>query len=92
MRWIVRFFAFCYGFVFGCHHGKLSRPFTLEAQTYKVCLDCGKQVFYSLDTMRPLSARELRRAYASQEGSPACVEAMPAIAHHHGFESSNAAA
>jgi hypothetical protein len=38
-------------FIFGCRHRKLSRPFTCSRRTYEVCLDCGRQVPYSLETM-----------------------------------------
>ena len=38
-------------FLFGCHHGHLSRVFTLEGETYRVCFDCGAKFAYSLDTM-----------------------------------------
>lgn len=38
-------------FAFGCHHGKLSRVFTLEGHSYKVCCDCGAHFDYSLRTM-----------------------------------------
>lgn len=27
--------------VFGCWHREMSRPFTLEGESYRVCLDCG---------------------------------------------------
>ena len=27
--------------VFGCWHREMSRPFTLEGQSYRACLDCG---------------------------------------------------
>ena len=54
-------FNFFYEIFFGCSHERLTRPFTLQEQTYKVCLDCGTQVYYSPVTMRPLSAREVRR-------------------------------
>jgi hypothetical protein len=37
--------------LFGCHHAHLSRVFTLEGETYKVCCDCGAKFAYSLDTM-----------------------------------------
>jgi hypothetical protein len=30
-------------FAFGCHHGHLSRVFTIKKRTYKVCLDCGEE-------------------------------------------------
>lgn len=38
-------------FVFGCHHVHLSRVFTLQGETYKVCCDCGTKFAYSLQTM-----------------------------------------
>ena len=38
-------------FLFGCHHEHLSRTFTLEGQTYRVCCDCGARYDYSLKTM-----------------------------------------
>jgi hypothetical protein len=34
-----------------CRHRCQSRPFTLENQTYKVCLDCEKKFAYSLEKM-----------------------------------------
>lgn len=38
-------------FAFGCHHRKLSRVFTIEGHSYKVCCDCGATFNYSLQTM-----------------------------------------
>lgn len=38
-------------FVFGCHHSHLSRVFTIERQTYRVCCECGAKFKYSLETM-----------------------------------------
>ena len=38
-------------FLFGCHHRAISRVFTLEGETYKVCCDCGAKFAYSLQTM-----------------------------------------
>jgi uncharacterized membrane protein len=38
-------------FVFGCHHKNLSRVFTLDGHTYRVCCDCGARFRYSLKTM-----------------------------------------
>jgi hypothetical protein len=32
-QWLVR--------IFGCWHGEMSRPFTLDKATYRVCMDCG---------------------------------------------------
>lgn len=36
---------------FGCHHSTLSRVFTIDGRTYKVCCDCGATFDYSLSTM-----------------------------------------
>ncbi len=38
-------------FLFGCHHPDLSRVFTLEGETYRVCFGCGAKFEYSLETM-----------------------------------------
>lgn len=38
-------------FLFGCHHNNLSRTFTFEGQTYRVCCDCGAKFKYSLASM-----------------------------------------
>jgi uncharacterized membrane protein len=38
-------------FFFGCHHGQLSRVFTIQGETYKVCCECGAKFSYSLHTM-----------------------------------------
>jgi hypothetical protein len=34
-----------------CRHRHQSRPFTLDKQTYMVCLDCGKEIGHSLERM-----------------------------------------
>jgi hypothetical protein len=38
-------------FLFGCHHSQLSRVFTIDGRTYRVCCDCGAKFAYSLATM-----------------------------------------
>lgn len=38
-------------FLFGCHHSNLSRIFTIDGHTYRVCCDCGTKFDYSLETM-----------------------------------------
>jgi hypothetical protein len=38
-------------FLFGCHHAQLSRVFTLQGETYRVCCDCGAKFAYSLERM-----------------------------------------
>lgn len=44
-------FAKALDFAFGCHHGTLSRVFTLEGRCYKVCVACGAKFDYSLESM-----------------------------------------
>jgi len=36
---------------FGCHHRKLSRVFTVDGHSYKVCCECGATFHYSLESM-----------------------------------------
>lgn len=38
-------------YAFGCRHTHLSRVFTIESQSYKVCSDCGAHLDYSLEDM-----------------------------------------
>jgi hypothetical protein len=79
MHWITDFFQSVFEAIFGfCRHNNQSRPFTIEGQTYKVCMDCSQQIFYSRDTMLPLSRRELR--YLRAEQATAAVAVMPATA------------
>jgi hypothetical protein len=68
MTWIQSLLGFFYDVLFGCRHWSQTRPFTLEQQTYKVCLDCGKQIYYSRERMTPLSAREVRRMKTASSG------------------------
>ncbi len=50
---------------FGCRHKELSRAFTNEGETYKVCLKCGRRFPYSLETMTIVSDRAQRKAASS---------------------------
>jgi hypothetical protein len=61
--------------VFGCRHDRLSRPFTIQGQSYMVCLECGRKVFYSMDEMRRLSRGELRRMRSAQQTTVAIAPA-----------------
>ncbi len=61
MSWLSANCDFLYEMFFGCSHGHLSRPFTLQASSYKVCLDCGRQMPYSLDEMRLLRRGEVAK-------------------------------
>lgn len=36
--------------VFGCRHSSMSRPFTCDGRTYRVCLGCGKRRDFDLKT------------------------------------------
>jgi hypothetical protein len=47
---------------FGCHHRKLSRVFTIDGHSYKVCCDCGANFDYSLRTMSVTHRRRLLTA------------------------------
>jgi hypothetical protein len=38
-------------YLFGCHHGNLSRVFTIGGRTYRVCCGCGAKFDYSLANM-----------------------------------------
>lgn len=45
------YIAAVFEFLFGCHHSNLSRVFTINGRSYRVCCDCGAQFGYSLATM-----------------------------------------
>lgn len=64
MKILRAIFNFLYETILGCSHQHLTRPFTLEHETYKVCLDCGKRLYYSAVDMRPLTVLEARRINA----------------------------
>ncbi len=59
--WLRAIFDFIYEMFFGCNHGHLTRPFTLQASSYKVCLDCGRHFPYSLEKMRLLHPWEIAK-------------------------------
>jgi len=47
MEWVLRVLDI----VFGCHHSNLSRVFTIDRKTYRLCCSCGARFKYSLETM-----------------------------------------
>jgi hypothetical protein len=60
--------------LFRCSHPKLSRVFTMgkPKRTYKVCLECGRELEYDLVTMRLTGANsklETRNLKLTTEGS-----------------------
>ena len=40
--------------LWGCHHSRLSRVFTIERRTYQVCFECGQKFDYSWTLMHPV--------------------------------------
>jgi hypothetical protein len=73
MSWLRAIYNFFYEIFFGCNHGHMTRPFTLQDHSYKVCLDCGRQIPYSLEKMRILHAWEI----AKDEPAVAHLEPVP---------------
>lgn len=51
--------------VFGCWHQEMSRPFTLRAESYRVCLECGAHRRFNPQTW------ELTGPYYYEQSSPA---------------------
>lgn len=81
MNWIINLFHSLIEAVFGfCSHRNQSRPFTIDGQTYKVCMDCSHQIFYSSESLLPLTRREVRQMLAEKAQSLDGVEVtvMPA--------------
>lgn len=56
----------------GCRHRELSRAFTSNGETYKVCLKCGAHLKYSWQTMKlvgdekPTRSKPLRESPESR--------------------------
>ena len=44
-------FEIMVNWIFGCHHRRLSRVFTIDRQTYQVCFACGGKLQYSWRAM-----------------------------------------
>jgi hypothetical protein len=42
--------------LFGCWHREMSRPFTLDCHTYRVCLDCGARRAFDLERWEMVGA------------------------------------
>ena len=84
ISWLSAMGTFLINLILGaCHHRHQSRPFTLLKRTYKVCLDCGKEIGYSLESMAPLRSeeqRELKIAGPSKASTKARMLESKAIA------------
>lgn len=77
MQWIQTIMEFIFDLFFGCRHNHLTRPFTLQSHSYKICLDCGQEMPYSLEHMRLLRPWEIRREPKEQPADiPATVPAL----------------
>ena len=63
-------FANMLDFAFGCHHRKLSRVFTIDNHTYKVCCECGATFNYSLETMSVRHRQRLLSALRRLQSQP----------------------
>jgi len=53
--------------LFGCWHNQLSRVFTIQGRTYRVCCNCGAKFDYSLEHMA--MRRGLRRLANDNAGA-----------------------
>jgi hypothetical protein len=63
MSWLRAIYNFFYEIFFGCSHGHLTRVFTMHTHSYKVCLDCGHQLPYSLEKMRAVHSWEAAKLH-----------------------------
>ncbi len=50
-EWVAKWLLKSYDFAFGCHYRNLSRVFTIEGRTYRVCCGSGINFKYSLENM-----------------------------------------
>jgi hypothetical protein len=75
-----------FDFIFGCYHSKLSRVFTIEGRTYRVCCGCGAQFDYSLECMTtgPRLRYSLRMYLPQPRNAP--VLNPESVHRHHGSE------
>jgi hypothetical protein len=55
MSWLIELLFKCR------HNGLLTRPFTREGITYKVCMECGTPLPYNIELFRPMTRKEIRR-------------------------------
>ncbi len=51
--------------IFGCWHQEMSRPFTLQAESYRVCLECGARRRFNAE------AWEMTGPYYYEAAAPA---------------------
>jgi hypothetical protein len=93
MSFLESFLSSVMNFLFGCGHDHVTRPFTLENRTYKVCLDCGHELPYSARTMTYVTARQARAQMVPvRTASILAFESPRAIHRDHSLQDSKAAA
>jgi len=74
-QWLMR--------IFGCWHGEMSRPFTRDQETYRVCMDCGARrrfdpiswemvgsYYYGVPSARELYRTEQRAQSVGRRAAP----------------------
>lgn len=77
MQWIQIMLEFIVDLFFGCRHTHLTRPFTMQSHSYKICLDCGHEMPYSLESMRLLHPWEImRQEKTADQEMPSALPAM----------------
>jgi hypothetical protein len=59
--------------VFGCRHKDLSRPFTRDCETYRMCLNCGAQRQFDARTWEMRGRYYHRPARVNSSIQPAVV-------------------
>ena len=73
MKFLLRIFQFVFG---SCHHGRMSRVFTIKKLTYRVCFECGQEFDVEAPVMRSGHGTSAQ-SYISGVSNPAHTR-MPA--------------
>jgi hypothetical protein len=60
-----------------CHHSDLSRVFTIKHRTYQVCLECGRELDYSLSLMHIAPSQTPRDSAANACRAAWSVQGVP---------------
>ena len=55
-----------FNFFFGCRHRELTRVFTLDNQTYRVCLSCGARIPFTEEPPQHMSDTKAKAAGTSR--------------------------
>jgi hypothetical protein len=59
------FLSAIFEWIFGCHHRRLSRVFTVDHKTYQVCFDCGRKLQYSWRAMSLIKINDTPQTWIS---------------------------